>query len=222
MLGAGSLQTAISIHLNLAPNLFQSSVWTHPSLVLCVPVMCTFWGWHGTRPHHWYGIGTWAWNSLRSSLPVHSYSNPPSPSHSPISSPPSPQATLRDQSVNVTNEFGSSLVPWRHYRLTHLDGYMCTMPSGYEHSLVWTLPPQHRWGLELTVSAYEIVAIILYNTYMHAASASGQYGEQHINILVIVLYTGVKKSCVQYYTLVEISSSFMQPHVQVSPTILSA
>jgi len=54
----------------------------------------------------------------------------------------------------VTNEFGSSLVPWQHNRLTHRDGYMCTMPSGYEHSLVWTLLPQHRWGLELTVCDY--------------------------------------------------------------------
>jgi len=39
---------------------------------------------------------------------------------------------------------------------------------------------------------------------------------------VTVLYTGVKKSSVQYYTLVEMSSSFMQPYVRVSPTSLSA
>ena len=45
--------------------------------------------------------------------------------------------------MNVTNEFGGSIVPWRHYRLTHLDGYMFVMPSGYNHTLSWLLPEEH-------------------------------------------------------------------------------
>ena len=54
------------------------------------------------------------------------------------------QATLAGVDVNVTNEFGSSRVPWRHYRLTHLDGYMFVFPSGYDHSVVWLLPTEHE------------------------------------------------------------------------------
>ena len=49
-----------------------------------------------------------------------------------------------DVGVNVTNEFGLSVVPWRHYRLTHIDGYMVTMPSGYPHRLVWNVDHEHR------------------------------------------------------------------------------
>ena len=45
--------------------------------------------------------------------------------------------------MNVTNEFGSSVVPWRHYRLTHLDGYMFVYPMGYDHSIVWLLSIEH-------------------------------------------------------------------------------
>ena len=44
----------------------------------------------------------------------------------------------------MTNEFGLSVVPWRHYRLTHVDGYMVTMPSGYPHKLVWDVDHEHR------------------------------------------------------------------------------
>jgi len=54
------------------------------------------------------------------------------------------QVTLEDVAVNVTNEFGSSIVPWRHYRLTHVDGYMFTLPSTYDHTLVWMLPIEHN------------------------------------------------------------------------------
>ena len=54
------------------------------------------------------------------------------------------QSTLKWVDVNVTNVFGGSVVPWRHYRLTHLDGYMFTMPSGHEHRIVWLLPDEHR------------------------------------------------------------------------------
>ncbi len=53
------------------------------------------------------------------------------------------QVTLQGISVNVSNEFGSSIVPWRHYRLTHMDGYMLTMPSKYTYSLEWLLPSEH-------------------------------------------------------------------------------
>lgn len=54
------------------------------------------------------------------------------------------QATLTGVDVNVTNQFGLSVVPWRHYRLTHMDGYMTTLPSGYNHTIVWRLPAQQR------------------------------------------------------------------------------
>lgn len=54
------------------------------------------------------------------------------------------QATLEGVAVNVSNEYGASVIPWRHYRLTHLDGYMFTMPDGYDHRLVWDLPQEHR------------------------------------------------------------------------------
>ena len=46
--------------------------------------------------------------------------------------------------MNVTNKFGSSQVPWRHYRLTHIDGYMFVFPSGYNHSIEWLLPVEHE------------------------------------------------------------------------------
>lgn len=49
------------------------------------------------------------------------------------------QVTLQDVAVNVTNTFGTSIIPWRHYRLTHMDGYMCTLPSTYQHKLTWLL-----------------------------------------------------------------------------------
>ena len=47
-------------------------------------------------------------------------------------------------SVNVTNEFGLSVVPWRHYRRTHMDGYMCTLPATYPHTIDWDLPIEHE------------------------------------------------------------------------------
>lgn len=53
------------------------------------------------------------------------------------------QVTLQDIAVNVSNEFGSSIVPWRHYRLTHMDGYMFTMPSQYTYLITWQLPNNH-------------------------------------------------------------------------------
>ena len=62
----------------------------------------------------------------------------------PLYPPPPPlhpsQETLEGVDVNVTNRYGSSLVPWRHYRLTHLDGYMLTMPDREEHTVDWLLP----------------------------------------------------------------------------------
>lgn len=54
------------------------------------------------------------------------------------------QVTLLDVGVNVSNEFGSTVVPWRHYRLTHRDGYMLTMPQGYAYTLTWLLAPTSR------------------------------------------------------------------------------
>lgn len=53
------------------------------------------------------------------------------------------QETLLGVSVNVTNEFGTSVVPWRHYRRTHGRGYMCTLPSTYSYSVTWNLIPEH-------------------------------------------------------------------------------
>lgn len=53
------------------------------------------------------------------------------------------QDTLEDVGVLVSNVYGSSMVPWRHYRLTHMDGYMCTLPSTYHHNLTWLLPAAH-------------------------------------------------------------------------------
>ena len=50
------------------------------------------------------------------------------------------QVTLLGVAVNVSNEFGMTTVPWQHYRLTHLDGYMMTVPQGYRHNVVWDLP----------------------------------------------------------------------------------
>ena len=38
------------------------------------------------------------------------------------------------------NEHGSSLIPWQHYRLTHMDGYMVTLPSQNRHNLTYDLP----------------------------------------------------------------------------------
>lgn len=50
------------------------------------------------------------------------------------------QNTLKDVPVIISNEFGNSVIAWRHYRLTHMDGYMATLPAGYEYHLVWDLP----------------------------------------------------------------------------------
>ena len=41
----------------------------------------------------------------------------------------------------MSNEHGSTLIPWRHYRLTHMDGYMLTLPSHRVHNLTYILPP---------------------------------------------------------------------------------
>ena len=54
------------------------------------------------------------------------------------------QGPLTGVSVNVTNEFGLSVVPWRHYRRTHRNGYMCTLPATYPHTIVWDLPIEHE------------------------------------------------------------------------------
>ena len=75
--------------------------------------------------------------------------------------------------------------------------------------------------MELTVSAYDIVAVVLYNTYMQPLLQANMENTAH-KYSVTVLYTGVEKISVQYYILIEMSSSFMQPYVRVSPTILSA
>lgn len=40
----------------------------------------------------------------------------------------------------VSNKHGSTLIPWRHYRLTHMDGYMLTLPSRLVHNLTYNLP----------------------------------------------------------------------------------
>lgn len=55
------------------------------------------------------------------------------------------QSTLKEVNVNVSNEFGLTVVPWRHYRLTHLDGYMFTMPQDHIHTITWLLPLTSRY-----------------------------------------------------------------------------
>jgi plastocyanin len=52
-----------------------------------------------------------------------------------------PLATFKGRDVIVANEHGSTLIPWRHYRLTHMDGYMLTLPSHRIHNLTYILPP---------------------------------------------------------------------------------
>ena len=52
--------------------------------------------------------------------------------------------------MNVTNEFGNSIVPWRHYRLTHTDGYMFIFPSTYWLLIEWQLPDKS----EVDVTSY--------------------------------------------------------------------
>ena len=54
------------------------------------------------------------------------------------------QETLTGVSVNVTNEFGLSVVPWRNYRRTHVRGYMCTLPTTYPHTIVWDLSIEYE------------------------------------------------------------------------------
>ena len=55
------------------------------------------------------------------------------------------QATLRYVDVVVVNEFGRALVPWRHYHLTHFNGYMFTIPDNQVYNITWLLPDAHRW-----------------------------------------------------------------------------
>ena len=43
----------------------------------------------------------------------------------------------------MTNEFGLSVVPWQHYQLTHVDGYMVTMPSHYPYKFLWDVDHEH-------------------------------------------------------------------------------
>ena len=50
------------------------------------------------------------------------------------------QTTLQDKGVLIANRHGSTLIPWRHYRLTHMDGYMTTLVAGYEYNFTWQLP----------------------------------------------------------------------------------
>ena len=72
--------------------------------------------------------------------------------HSPTSPLPlfEIKETLTGLPVNVTNEFGHSVVPWRHYRRTHGDGYMCTIPASYPHTMEWNLPIEH----EVDITSY--------------------------------------------------------------------
>ncbi len=57
--------------------------------------------------------------------------------------------------VNVSNEFGRTVVPWRHYRLTHMDGYMFTMPEGHLHAITWLLPTDSRYIAIMDIQAYQ-------------------------------------------------------------------
>ena len=46
--------------------------------------------------------------------------------------------------INGLTDFGMSVLPWQHYRLTCMEGYMVTVPSGYSHKLVWDVDHEHK------------------------------------------------------------------------------
>ena len=78
------------------------------------------------------------------------------------------QETLLGVSVNVTNEFGTSVVPWRHYRRTHGRGYMCTLPSNYSYSVTWNLIPEHNVDTTFySAGMYIHVGVILLQLLLH-------------------------------------------------------
>ena len=146
---AGSSPTQPSFLPPTAPSPSPSSPATHRWEGPAAPATCTSWDWHGTKPSHGYGnikpgnnaqvLIVLLLNNNSCSLYVllnffsflNVYFN-------------FSQVTLTGVSVNVTNEFGLSVVPWRHYRRTHRNGYMCTLPATYPHTIVWDLPIEHE------------------------------------------------------------------------------
>ena len=50
-----------------------------------------------------------------------------------------PSVTFEDKFANITNQFGSTQVPWRKKRLTHSRGYMLTLPSNYSYTVSYAI-----------------------------------------------------------------------------------
>ena len=51
----------------------------------------------------------------------------------------------------VSTENGSSVIPWRHKRLTHGDGYMLTLSSQQVYNVTYDVPP----SISVDNTAYE-------------------------------------------------------------------
>ena len=64
--------------------------------------------------------------------------------------------------MNVVNEFGSTLVPWQHYRLTHVDGYMFTMPDNQIFNITWLLPDSHRLVIFIIPRHFSLYQIMIF------------------------------------------------------------
>lgn len=69
--------------------------------------------------------------------------------------------------VIVDNEYGRALVPWRHYRLTHMDGYMFTMPDSQTYNITWLNPDAHRLVMcmkcsKINNNVYVILVVVWY------------------------------------------------------------
>ena len=70
-----------------------------------------------------------------------------------------PQITFTDKEANFTNEFGSTLIPWRRKRLTHSNGYMILLPANYSYSVNYGLDKEE--GTDITFyrgSIYNMVS----------------------------------------------------------------
>ena len=50
-----------------------------------------------------------------------------------------PDITFKDKGANITNWFGSTIVPWRKKRLTHSNGYMVLLPTNHSYTLSYDI-----------------------------------------------------------------------------------
>ena len=50
-----------------------------------------------------------------------------------------PRVTFEDKLANITNQYGSTLVPWRKKRLTHSRGYMVMLPANNSYTLSYII-----------------------------------------------------------------------------------